>query len=110
MWVWLADHDLDSGGSTQISLWSGRGILSESQGPVWLIGTGEHARSTPATGAMWPTHLTFLASEHHINYQYFLKGAANHYIGLAQTETVSAASFHTWGATRLIYLPAVLPA
>lgn len=66
MWVWLADHDLDSGGSQQISLWSNGGIMSESQGPVWLIGT---------------------ASEHHINYQYFLKNAANHYIGLAQTET-----------------------
>ncbi|KAI0339777.1 glucan 1,3-beta-glucosidase [Trametopsis cervina] len=65
MWVWLADHDLDSPGSPQISLWSGRGVLSESQGPVWLIGTGEH----------------------HIEYQYYLKGAKNHYIGLAQTET-----------------------
>ena len=40
MWVWLADHDLDSGGSQQISLYSGRGLMSESQGPVWLIGTG----------------------------------------------------------------------
>lgn len=42
MWVWLADHDLDAGGSPQISLFSGRGLLSESQGPVWLIGTGEY--------------------------------------------------------------------
>lgn len=25
----------------QVSLYSGRGILSESQGPVWMIGTGE---------------------------------------------------------------------
>ncbi|PSR72174.1 hypothetical protein PHLCEN_2v11966 [Hermanssonia centrifuga] len=60
------DHDLDTPGSAQITLYSGRGVLSESQGPVWLIGT---------------------ASEHHVNYQYFLRGAANHYIGLAQTET-----------------------
>ncbi|KAI0700911.1 glucan 1,3-beta-glucosidase [Cytidiella melzeri] len=66
MWVWLSDHDLDSGGQTQVSLYSGRGIMSESQGPVWLIGT---------------------ASEHHIVYQYYLKGAKNHYIGLAQTES-----------------------
>ena len=36
----------------------------------------------------------FSASEHHINYQYFLKNAANHYIGLAQTETVSGAFSH----------------
>ncbi|KAI0093312.1 glucan 1,3-beta-glucosidase [Irpex rosettiformis] len=65
-WVWLSDHDLDSGGQTQVSLWSGHGILSESQGPVWLIGT---------------------ASEHHIVYQYYLKNARNHYIGVAQTES-----------------------
>ncbi len=37
--MWLADHDLDSGGSRQTTLFSGRGILSESQGPVWMIGT-----------------------------------------------------------------------
>ncbi|KAK7692806.1 hypothetical protein QCA50_004440 [Cerrena zonata] len=66
LWAWLADHDLDSGGSPQISLYSGRGIYSESQGPVWLVGTG---------------------SEHHVQYQYYLNGAKNHYIGLAQTES-----------------------
>jgi hypothetical protein len=66
-WVWLADHDLDGNGATQISLYSGRGILSESAGPVWLIGTG---------------------SEHHTLYQYSLVGAQNHYMGLIQTETV----------------------
>jgi glucan 1,3-beta-glucosidase len=38
--VWLADHDLDGDGSSQITLFSGRGILSESAGPVWMIGTG----------------------------------------------------------------------
>ncbi|KAH9857052.1 exo-beta-1,3-glucanase [Lenzites betulinus] len=66
LWVWLADHDLDSGGSQQTTLFSGRGILSESQGPVWMIGT---------------------ASEHHTLYQYRLANAANHYMGLIQTET-----------------------
>ncbi|KAI0790705.1 glucan 1,3-beta-glucosidase [Abortiporus biennis] len=66
LWAWLSDHDLDAGGSGQISLYSGRGVMSESQGPVWLIGTG---------------------SEHHVEYQYYLNGAKNHYIGLAQTET-----------------------
>ncbi|KAJ6547049.1 exo-beta-1,3-glucanase [Mycena capillaripes] len=65
-WVWLADHDLDGNGATQISLYSGRGILSESAGPVWMIGT---------------------ASEHHTLYQYNLVGAKNHYMGLIQTET-----------------------
>ncbi|PIL24167.1 hypothetical protein GSI_13920 [Ganoderma sinense ZZ0214-1] len=65
-WVWTADHDLDSGGSLQITAFSGRGILSESQGPVWMIGTG---------------------SEHHTLYQYNLIGAKGHYLGLIQTET-----------------------
>ncbi|KAF7359302.1 Exo-beta-1,3-glucanase [Mycena sanguinolenta] len=65
-WVWLADHDLDGTGNPMISLYSGRGILSESAGPVWMIGT---------------------ASEHHAIYQYNLVGAKNHYMGLIQTET-----------------------
>ena len=39
-WVWTADHDLDtSDTANEISVLSGRGILSESAGPVWLIGT-----------------------------------------------------------------------
>lgn len=65
LWVWLGDHALD-GGHQQITLYSGRGLLSESEGPVWLIGTG---------------------SEHHVLYQYSFVNAANHYGGLMQTET-----------------------
>ncbi|KAJ6540959.1 pectin lyase fold/virulence factor [Mycena sp. CBHHK59/15] len=67
-WVWLADHDLDEpgGGQDQVSIYSGRGILSESAGPVWLIGN---------------------ASEHHVLYQYNLANAKSHYMGLIQTET-----------------------
>ncbi|OSD08671.1 glycoside hydrolase family 55 protein [Trametes coccinea BRFM310] len=65
-WVWTADHDLDSGGSQQTTIFSGRGILSESAGPVWMIGT---------------------ASEHQTLYQYSLVNAENHYMGLIQTET-----------------------
>ncbi|KAG2097978.1 glycoside hydrolase family 55 protein [Suillus discolor] len=38
-WVWTADHDLDTSGSSNISIFTGRGILAESHGPVWLIGT-----------------------------------------------------------------------
>ncbi|KAG2072933.1 glycoside hydrolase family 55 protein [Suillus decipiens] len=64
-WVWTADHDFDAPDSSDISIFSGRGILSESQGPVWLIGTSEHAAL----------------------YQYSLVNAQNHYIGFAQTET-----------------------
>ncbi|KAJ3507336.1 hypothetical protein NLJ89_g6366 [Agrocybe chaxingu] len=65
-WVWLADHDLDYSGEGMITVYAGRGILSESQGPVWMIGT---------------------ASEHHVIYQYNLVGAENHYMGLIQTES-----------------------
>lgn len=39
-WLWTADHDLDAATDTsEISVFTGRGILSESAGPVWLIGT-----------------------------------------------------------------------
>ena len=65
-WVWTADHDLDGNGFQPLSIFSGRGILSESAGPVWMIGT---------------------ASEHHAMYQYSLVGAKDHYMGLIQTET-----------------------
>ncbi|KAF8520004.1 exo-beta-1,3-glucanase [Hysterangium stoloniferum] len=64
MWVWNGDHDLD-GDNSQVSVFSGRGILSESAGPVWLIGT----------------------TEHHTLYQYSLVNAADHYLGLIQTES-----------------------
>jgi len=65
MWVWNGDHDLD-GDNAQVSVFSGRGIFSESAGPMWLIGT---------------------ASEHHTLYQYSLVNAADHYLGLIQTES-----------------------
>ncbi|KZT64335.1 glycoside hydrolase family 55 protein [Daedalea quercina L-15889] len=64
-WVWLADHDLDGDGKSQITVYSGRGVLSESQGPVWMVGTAEH----------------------HTLYQYNLVNARDHYLGLLQTES-----------------------
>ncbi|KJA16119.1 glycoside hydrolase family 55 protein [Hypholoma sublateritium FD-334 SS-4] len=65
-WIWLADHDLDENSQGQITTYAGRGVLSESHGPVWMIGT---------------------ASEHHVIHQYNLVGARNHYMGLIQTES-----------------------
>ncbi|KAF8960770.1 pectate lyase superfamily protein-domain-containing protein [Flammula alnicola] len=56
-WAWLADHDLDLAGEGQLTVYSGRGILSESQ------------------------------AEHHAIYQYNIVNAASHYMGLIQTET-----------------------
>ncbi|PAV23600.1 glycoside hydrolase family 55 [Pyrrhoderma noxium] len=64
-WIWLADHSLDPP-NNELELYSGRGIYSQSAGPVWMIGT---------------------ASEHHVLYQYNLVGAKDHYMGLIQTET-----------------------
>ncbi|EXU95088.1 pectate lyase superfamily protein [Metarhizium robertsii] len=81
VWLWVADHDLDSplnadavegpGGipmtaQTQISIYVGRGLLVESQGPTWFYGT---------------------SSEHSQMYQYELLGAKNVYMGHLQTET-----------------------
>ncbi|KAJ1306408.1 hypothetical protein OPQ81_007413 [Rhizoctonia solani] len=65
-WVWTADHDLEDPAQRQIDVYTGRGILIESCGPVWLIGSG---------------------SEHHVLYQYNLVDAQNVYLGLIQTET-----------------------
>ena len=47
-WVWLADHDLEVTGGPQLTIYSGRGILSESAGPVWMIGTGMHMLNVSA--------------------------------------------------------------
>ncbi|KAE8399665.1 pectate lyase superfamily protein-domain-containing protein [Aspergillus pseudonomiae] len=81
VWAWVADHDLDSplnseafesdagiplNVQTDISVYVGRGILIESQGPTWLYGT---------------------SSEHAQMYQYQLVNAANIYMGHMQTET-----------------------
>ena len=35
-WFWVADHDLDLVPHDQITLFNGRGVLVESQGPVWM--------------------------------------------------------------------------
>lgn len=66
-WFWVADHDLELGAnSQQIDLYNGRGVLIESNGPVWLYGT---------------------ASEHSQMYNYQLSNASNVFMSLIQTET-----------------------
>jgi glucan 1,3-beta-glucosidase len=64
VWGWVADHDIDE--KVQINVYNPRGILIESQGPMWLYGT---------------------AMEHHSIYQYNLYGAKNIFIGVMQTES-----------------------
>ncbi|KFA45429.1 hypothetical protein S40293_10065 [Stachybotrys chartarum IBT 40293] len=73
VWAWVADHDNDMSLywefdklASQISLYSGRGMLIESQGPCWFYGTG---------------------SEHTVLYQYQLRYARDIYLGHIQTES-----------------------
>ncbi|KUJ15980.1 pectin lyase-like protein [Mollisia scopiformis] len=66
MWAWAADHDLDDPTNTMVSVGVARGILVESQGPTWMLGT---------------------ASEHSILYQYNFYGTTNTLAGMIQTES-----------------------
>jgi hypothetical protein len=66
VWLWTADHEMDLGDYNQIDIYNGRGMLIESQGPVWLYGT---------------------ASEHSQLSQYALQGAKDIFMGSIQTET-----------------------
>ncbi|KAJ4373193.1 hypothetical protein N0V83_003486 [Neocucurbitaria cava] len=66
VWLWTADHELDEADHSQIDIYNGRGMLIESQGPVWLYGT---------------------ASEHSQLSQYQLSGAKDIWFGAIQTET-----------------------
>ncbi|KAH9872286.1 hypothetical protein IAQ61_005121 [Plenodomus lingam] len=66
VWLWTADHELDQEDHAQIDIYNGRGMLIESQGPVWLVGT---------------------ASEHSQLSQYQMSGARDIWFGAIQTET-----------------------
>ncbi|KAJ5544547.1 hypothetical protein N7535_007055 [Penicillium sp. DV-2018c] len=65
VWLWTADHDLESPTDERISVYTGRGLLVEGKN-VWLYGTG---------------------SEHHSLYQYQFSGASSIVAGFVQTET-----------------------
>lgn len=65
-WFWVADHDADSSDNTQITIYGGRGMLVESAGPLWLVGS---------------------SVEHNVFYQYQFNNAQNVYAGFIQTET-----------------------
>ncbi|KAJ6191605.1 pectin lyase-like protein [Penicillium mononematosum] len=66
IWAWTADHDLDLLTQDQITVYSGRGILIESQGPTWMYGT---------------------SSEHNVLYQYQISTAKQLYMSMIQTES-----------------------
>lgn len=92
--------------NAQVTVYSGRGILSQSAGPVWMVGTGVFIfilfvyiliilclkyNLKHVCTQLFPVHFhnNINAAEHHTLYQYSLAGAQNHYMGLIQTETVS---------------------
>ncbi|KAK0642444.1 Glucan 1 [Lasiodiplodia hormozganensis] len=66
VWLWVADHDADDAQLRQITIHAGRGLLVESAGPTWLVGTGV---------------------EHHAKYQYQFRNAAAVFAGQIQTES-----------------------
>lgn len=65
-WGWVSDHELDLVDQNQISLYNGRGLLIESQGPCWFYGT---------------------AFEHSMLYNYHIANAKDIYMGIIQSET-----------------------
>ena len=65
-WFWVADHELDLTDHDQVNIFNGRGVLIESQGPVWMYGT---------------------SSEHSQLYQFQFSNAQNVYAGVLQSET-----------------------
>ncbi|KAI5210403.1 glycoside hydrolase family 55 protein [Aureobasidium subglaciale] len=65
-WGWVSDHEMDLLDHDQINLWNGRGVLVESQGPVWMLGT---------------------SFEHNMLYNYQIASAKEIYISAIQSET-----------------------
>ena len=65
-WGWVSDHELDLIDHQQINIYNGRGILVESQGPVWLFGS---------------------SYEHSTLYNYNIANAKEVFMGIIQSET-----------------------
>ncbi|KAJ2894209.1 hypothetical protein MKZ38_007825 [Zalerion maritima] len=73
MWLWVADHQIDDTDTSSplnpivpITVYAGRGLLVESQEPVWLYGTSVH---------------------HAVMYQYNIYGAKNVLAGFLHAES-----------------------
>lgn len=65
-WGWVADHEMDLDDHNQIDIYNGRGLLVESEGPVWIYGS---------------------SFEHSMLYNYNFANAKNLFIGVIQSET-----------------------
>jgi glucan 1,3-beta-glucosidase len=99
VWLWTADHDLDDPISTQITVYTGRGLYIESvAGTIWLL-----VFSSLIT-EYWLSERTFsvgTAVEHHSKYQYQLANTRNVFMGQIQTETAYVVT------CSLIYIAAI---
>ena len=109
-WIWTADHDLDGDGSSQLNIFSGRGILSESAGPVWMIGAGKYYFMDCIFRYFKLTWTVYVASEHHTLYQLNLVGAKDHYMGTIQSETVRYGFISLFGNAANVNCIAILSA
>lgn len=65
-WGWVSDHEMDLPDHNQIDIYNGRGVLIESQGPVWMYGS---------------------SFEHSQLYNYQVANAKEIYLGVMQSET-----------------------
>ena len=82
VWLWTADHDIDDPAETQLSVYSGRGLLVESTtGNIWMYVAFNTLRFVA----------NFLrlgtAVEHHQMFQYQFANTQNVFMGFIQTET-----------------------
>ncbi len=75
MWGWTADHDMDSAGTLDQTVSTGRGLLVEATKGTWLIGT---------------------AFEHHTLYQYNFEFAQQRLLSIsAVRDTVLARAWQS---------------
>ena len=65
-WGWVSDHELDLKDHDQINIYNGRGLLVESDGPVWVYGS---------------------SYEHSTLYNYNIANSKDIYLGIIQSET-----------------------
>jgi hypothetical protein len=77
------DHDLDDPAESKLNVFSGRGILVESRGPVWLVGTASEHHVCLMVEAPVP-HISCAIQ---VIYQYAFHNARDIWAGLIQTET-----------------------
>lgn len=65
-WGWVSDHEMDRADHTQIDIYNGRGLLVESQGPIWIYGS---------------------SMEHSMLYNYQFANSKEIYAGVLQSES-----------------------